>query len=253
MKNLIFIPEESDFIFDTNKKYKHSGDLGDIIYSLPVMRFYGGGHLFLSMNSLPSVKYDGSHSGMTEEKFKIIKPLLEIQNYISSVEYWNKNNLEINIDFDLFRYKSSDYKNLCHKICSIFNVHISQSYRPWLSCMPRKVAKLVINRTHRYRNENLDYSILKENFSDAIFIGYEDEHKDFQERFGKIDFYPTKNLLEAAEVIAGSELFIGNQSVCMAIAIGMGHNNIQEYFPQYSDCIFDHPNCEFFYVGKNKT
>lgn len=252
MRNVIFIPNETDLIFDTNKNYKHSGDMGDIIYSLPVIRFYGGGNLFIPLNGLETVKYDGSHSGITEEKFASLKPLLEIQNYISQIKMWNTSDFNINIDFDILRYKSNQEKNLCHRICDFFGVPKQETKKPWISCMPKQVAKIVINRTFRYRNDLMDYSCLKENFNDAVFIGLKSEHDDFQNRYGKIDYYETKDLLEAAEVIAGSELFVGNQSVCMAIAIAMGHENVQEYCPACADCVFESSNCNFFYVKEKK-
>lgn len=250
MKNLIFIPEESDFIFDTNKNYKHSGDFGDIIYSLPAIRYFGGGSLYLVLNGLKSKKYDGSFSGLDMDRVNIIKPLLECQSYIKEVLIWNINNNIINIDFDLFRYVGNDQKNLCKKILYTFNVPFTEIEKPWLHCETKKIAKIVINRTFRYRNENMDYSYIRENFSDAVFVGSKLEYDDFVSSFGYLDYYPTKNLLEVAEVINGSELFIGNQSACMAIAIGLGKYNIQEYYPAYSDCIFDLENCNFFFTKR---
>ncbi|MEN6293824.1 MAG: hypothetical protein ABFD07_17640, partial [Methanobacterium sp.] len=57
----------------------------------------------------------------------------------------------------------------------------------------------------------------------AVFVGSESEHKEFESLFDvKIDYYKTKNLLELAQVIQGCEQFIGNQSVALSIAIGLG-------------------------------
>lgn len=248
MKNVIFIPDENDFVKETGKNFKHSGDLGDVIYSLPVIKHFGYGNLFLVLNGLETKKYDGSASGLDRIKFEAIMPLLEAQNYIKQIKVWNKEINNINIDFDLCRYKFSKKTNLCHKILDIFNVDVTELNTPWLTCNPKKVAKVVINRTFRYRNKNMDYTAIKEYFKDAVFIGQPDEYMDFVNRFGRLDYYPTKNLLEAAEIIAGSEFFIGNQSVCMAISIGLGHTNFQEYYPQCADCIFDFDHCNFFYA-----
>ena len=79
-------------LFD--KTYKHSGDLGDIIYSLPVLKTYGKGILVIDdIKNLKSwiepkgiqinlKKPDGTSSGICENKFNFIKPLLEKQKYV---------------------------------------------------------------------------------------------------------------------------------------------------------------------------
>jgi ADP-heptose:LPS heptosyltransferase len=43
-----------------------------------------------------------------------------------------------------------------------------------------------------------------------------------------IEYHPTDNLLEATKIIAGSKMFIGNQSVLFWLAAGLGHKLIQE-------------------------
>jgi hypothetical protein len=46
---------------------KHSGDIGDLIYILPVLRYYGGGSLYLNPLGLPSKKCDGTSSGFNPD------------------------------------------------------------------------------------------------------------------------------------------------------------------------------------------
>jgi ADP-heptose:LPS heptosyltransferase len=43
---------------------------------------------------------------------------------------------------------------------------------------------------------------------------------------------PTSNLLEAARVIAGADLFVGNQSCCFWIAEAMKKKLVLEVWPQ---------------------
>ncbi len=50
---------------------------------------------------------------------------------------------------------------------------------------------------------------------------------------------PTANLLEVARVIAGSRLFVGNQSCPAAIAEGLKHPMILEVFPTMANCCFE--------------
>jgi hypothetical protein len=48
--------------------------------------------------------------------------------------------------------------------------------------------------------------------------------------------------LEAARVISGAKVFIGNQSCPMAITIGLGVNVIQESWGPDANCLFERNN-----------
>ena len=75
------------------KTYKHSGDLGDIIFSLPVISSNGKGILYLDPNGgekEPLVSWSNyDKTKLTKESIDKIKPLLEQQDYIHEVRYWN--------------------------------------------------------------------------------------------------------------------------------------------------------------------
>ena len=56
----------------------------------------------------------------------------------------------------------------------------------------------------------------------SVFVGLPDEHEAFCKLTGwRIDHHQTKNMLELAQVIAGCEQFLGNQSMALAIAQGL--------------------------------
>ena len=78
--------------------------------------------------------------------------------------------------------------------------------------------------------------IVKEFYDDIVFIGLAQEHEAFQKEFDKVFFCPCDNLLEAAGIIQGAELFIGNQSACNAIANGLGKKIVLEVCPYGPDC-----------------
>ena len=89
----------------------------------------------------------------------------------------------------------------------------------WLDVTPDRQATIVINRSARYRNPFFPWEELVATFGkDMLFIGLPSEYWDFCLSFGEVEYLHTKNLLEAAQMIAGSELFIGNQSSCNAIS-----------------------------------
>jgi hypothetical protein len=55
-----------------------------------------------------------------------------------------------------------------------------------------------------------------------VFIGLPEEYEAFKKLTGwNIEHYPTQTLLDVAEVIAGCEQFLGNQSVALSVAQGL--------------------------------
>lgn len=216
---------------------KHSGDIGDLIYFLPVIRYLGCSDLFLNPRGLQTKKIDGTASGFNFDLIRILAPLLESQVYINSVLPWT--NQPVNIDADYFRQVESPLINLCEKILFAFSIPFVEIDVPWIYVEPKKIASQVFSRSFRYRNEDMDYNKFITKRDDCVFIGLDNEYVDFCDRFGKIPYYPVKDFLELAQVIAGSETFYGNQSSPMAIAISMHKNFVQESFRGHPDCVFN--------------
>ena len=75
----------------------------------------------------------------------------------------------------------------------------------------------------------------------AIFVGLPKEHEFFEWTFGvNIDYHKTDTLIDLFRVIKGAELFIGNSSFPLSLAIGMGHPQIkQEVDPKVPTTVFD--------------
>jgi hypothetical protein len=89
---------------------------------------------------------------------------------------------------------------------------------------------VAINRTSRWLPPQLSpiWNEWKENGIEerGFFLGLPEEHAAFCQATGwNIPHHPTKNLLELAQCIAGSKVFIGNQSVALSIALGLGHRD----------------------------
>lgn len=245
-----------------SKTYKHSGDLGDIVYSLPVIKTYGCGKLLIADSIMPlkqslkkwqiyinSTKMDKTESGISDDKYYFIKPLLEKQHYIKSVNRCGES-LPINIDLDGFRL---DNKSLFiyEKYINTFDVPLKQYEMSWLEAESKEIEQIVISRTNRYKNYNFPWnSIVKKYKKKCIFLGLPDEYDSFIKLYGFVPYYEVKDAYEMACVIKGSKLFIGNQSVAYAIAEGLKHRTIQETYRKLPDCIFVRDNAKFF-IGEN--
>jgi len=219
-----------------NKKEKkelvavHSGDAGDIIYCIPTIRKLNIDKLIL--NARPD--YD-THTGW--EGCKALKPLLENEGIKTEIQY-GFNPIEVDINFDKWRLAGYDLNNI--------HLAISQAqfaraeinlYDKFISIMePKKIARIVINKTARYNNPDFNWQYLLSGINEPIaFIGTFAEFKTFERKIQNehIFHFPTNNYLEAAQVIAGSKVFIGNQSSCLAIANGLKCKRILEV---YSEC-----------------
>lgn len=240
-----FNPKRIQRFANLSGTFKHSGDLGDLWYSLPVIRFLGGGRVYLNPKGLPTKKSDGTASGFNEDLIKLCVPLLEAQPYITKSGVWRTESIAVDLDY--FRHRLNTTFNLCQKILAAFSVPAKEMNTKWIECDEKKIAKYIFARSFRYRNEKMDYTELVKLYKkDAVFVGLPYEHQDFSERFGDIPYYPVKDFLEMAEVINGSEKFIGNQSSPMALAVGLFKPFLQESFPSHPDCVFDRSNAQYF-------
>jgi len=233
------------------KRFKHSGTLGDIIYSLPIMKHFGGGEFYLHLNQVnwigqyyyktPPQPY---HNGKMDEKdFKFLAPLLRAQSYISKVDILDLKTTEITHNLDNFRPLFVGHPaNYVTTYCMAFNIQDKNiidrmNTEPWLT-VPTAIKldgkPYVINRTSRgwspkERSPQWDLWLEKELDKSSVFIGLSDEYEEFKKFSGwNLDYYPVKDMLELAQVIAGSEMFIGNQSSALALAQGLGVNYIFE-------------------------
>ena len=56
----------------------------------------------------------------------------------------------------------------------------------------------------------------------------------------------TTDFLEVGQIIAGSKLFIGNQSAAYTVAEGLKHNLIQETSPRIPSSYFNRSNARYY-------
>lgn len=220
------------------RTFRHAGDIGDIVSSLPVIRYFGGGALLIEAA-------DYTRQKLTKDKWCGLDLLLKQQPYITDVREWNREMVSVNLnDFraNLHRFMRKGMfkdKSLTDWHLEAHGVPLTEKNTAWIQSEPHRVDRVVINRTgpgraphHVYQNPSFPWHRVWQKYhKEAVFIGSPIEYEVFKHTCGEIPYFPTANLLEAARVIAGSDLFIGNQSVCFWIAEAMKKNLILEVWP----------------------
>lgn len=247
--------------------YKHSGTFGDLIYSLSVVKKMGSGTFAIALDNIESCvaqygyrpdEVDPMHKGrFTAGDFNLLESLLLRQSYITDVQPWRGIH---DVDLDrfrgvLFRGFEGNYVQAYHMTFGLpFTVGDLQE--PWLEADANPVATVVINRTFRYRCPNgtatwqnlLEQANITQN---GVFVGTHDEHQDFEKSTGfRIQYRPVKDFKELADVIAGADLFMGNQSAAYSIAMGLGKSSVLETIKikplQNNECYFPREGVSYF-------
>lgn len=205
------------------QRFAHSGDLGDIIYALPTIRACGGGRLALFHH--PSNRT--SH-GMSQARANRIIPLLKLQPYIEDAFF-----TEDRIDHNINGFRDHRAGNTADNTLATMGLPPQERNRKWLEVEPREEVEVVICRTERYQNPNFPWvSVLQKYQGRCGFIGMRHEYTLFTDQFGdNLPFVEAKNLLEVAQIIAGSKLYIGNYTSATAIAEGLKHTSVVEVYP----------------------
>ena len=229
------LPKESN----RPKVFHHSGDMGDVIYSLPAIRALGGGALYISADCRhpypcpPRVKVGPEWSAS-------LATLTNAQEYIWNTQWTQRTPFSADYDLNEFRkYYSQPSIDPTSSLWALNRNHWGLKYEEsesWLKVeRPNPVAPIVIARSARYHNDDFPWLQLAIKYGNqSVFVGTKEEYRAFP--FQSIPYQPTANLLELARVIAGSKVFIGNQSCPLAIALGLGKNVVTEAWKQNPNC-----------------
>lgn len=227
------------------KTFKHSGAGGDLIYGMSLVKSFGGGMFYLHLDQLnwigqhyyrsPPAAY---HQGrMNSKDFDFFQDFMLAQDYITGFEIFDPKKHEITHNLDKFRPLFVGHpSNYVNTYCMSFGITNPEtqnliSGNTWFSVPtpePIPGRPMVINRTQR------GFSPVQVNPrwtqwrdcggpEQSVFVGLPDEHEYFERWLGcRIDYRPTKTLLELAQVVAGAQEFVGNQSMALALAQGLG-------------------------------
>ncbi|MBI4691723.1 MAG: hypothetical protein HY754_15900 [Nitrospirae bacterium] len=204
----------------------HSGNSGDIIYSLPAVKELGAEHFII--NLCRDTYFKGRNIDL--EMAKALSPLLLAQPYIKRVSIVSSNlPLEYlsepieggSFILDKFRLQDVFKHHLAISHAKAFNLHINL-YEKWLHVETDKPDNdyIVVALTPRYRSLSKEFWLeVLAGLKAIIVIGVPDE---FHCLSGvTADFITCGDFLEMAKIIGSARLFIGNPSLAYAIAEGL--------------------------------
>lgn len=233
---------------------RHAGDAGDILYFLPVVKWLCAQQNTKALFYIEAATF--TRTMMVPENWRGLDRILREQPYILDVRALRHGGyVQVNgSDFRMTMQRALRFNTKArerHLVDWMLDEHkVPQEAKdqPWLTINPNPVAEVVINRSGPGR-DNLIYHnqlfpwrrVLDKYGSKAVFVGTPLEHEVFCAVFGNVPHYPTADLYEAARVISGCSLFIGNQSCPHAIAESMHKRIILEVWPQGPNCLSYRP------------
>jgi hypothetical protein len=242
--------------------FYHSGAAGDIIYSLPTVIAKGGGKLLVkNLNKFGKRFYEYLARLLTLQPYlsevSAGNPCLNYEKHLAGegmfIEYEGVNYYNL----DMYRWKEYEMRkkeisyHLAQIHLDIFGLSFDLS-QPWLfNVSPLHAADIVVNRTKRYHDkEEVDWSLLKPYQERTVWIGKRKEYWRFVEVSGlQLTPYICGDLLDVAQAIKGSKLFIGNQSACFAVAEAMKVPRVLEVCYNKDNC---RPNSDNGYTFLSK-
>lgn len=219
----------------------HSGNIGDIIYSLPTCRMLEINHMILNLCVDPG--FGGRV--LNERTARALAPLLLAQKFIrrvtiikSNVPWEFANPADLGVDYILDSFRASFTNPRLHLLYAHsvpFNLMVDGS-QAWVTIerepgvVPVKQEHyIVVGLTNRYRR--FDHAYYEHLFRDVpaervFFVGIENDQVERRNIGGTA--FQAANFVDLAKLLANASLFIGNPSFTYALAEGIKVNRFVE-------------------------
>ena len=220
--------------------FLHSGHLGDIINSLPLIKEISKTKkckLYIESNKLmPEHAYDPIHPFgkyyLNDSSVNKIIPLLSKQNYLQKVEIYNKQPIDINLN--LFREIGINFNiDSIRWYFHLTGIHGSLNEPYLLNIDNHHIKdKIIIIRSKRRKNYLINYNFIN-NYKNILFLGLKSEYEDLKKEIPNLEFYDCKDFLEMAQIIRSCKLFIGNLSFGYTLAEALKKPRLLESGPGF--------------------
>jgi hypothetical protein len=208
--------------------FVHTGHIGDIIAFLPLFQALRGTRLIVRDEPWMNPPMSGF-------RYDSLKPLLE---YLGIETHLNVSHFPVDYDTAGWRECYDNFISLTDSQARFLGLVSKKTGHfkidgPWIEVKsdPLTKGRVIFNRSPRYRNYDFPWKQVHSHFGNrALFVGTPDEHNLYCAEVGDIEHYPTKNCLDVARAISGSDFFVGNQSSACWIAMGLRKKLLQETF-----------------------
>lgn len=219
------------------KTFKHSGKMGDIIFSLPTIQAMGGGILYLPERA-PEVP----------DLYSQMYHLLKAQPYIHDVlQYHDCDQYEtmpLHVDIDLDKHRTHLRRGKVNMVQRYFDVFGIKSPVPgkWLEIPGNfRAGHVLFSLTPRFRERSrVDWKkIYKDVQGIKFFVGTDDEHGYFERNVAPIQRIECPDVAGLAININMAAAVYCNQSLPLALAIALGK-------PYFCDFKYGRTNCRFY-------
>lgn len=258
--------------------FKHSGDMGDIVSSLPTVKAIcekenAKAHYILDASGgylddyVKEMCPNGNKFSLEQAQF--LAPLLKAQPYIADVEIDTFGNKECWCNLNKFRREFRNREtvkrtnqNLMFLHQAAFNLPIGYT-GDWLDIKVDKEPEgVVCIRSNRYHSDHLVWELfihkMEMEQTPYSFVGTDLEYNAFKDAFreAKPKRVIVKDALELAKVIGESKEIVCNGTLGFWLAVGMDHPQIfheicggvpTTYFPSGLDK--KTPNIRYFQGG----
>ncbi len=221
-----------------NLNFLHSGHLGDLIYSLPLLKEISQTkkcNLFIEIGKKNTVYYHNHPSGdvlINKKSAELLIPLLRSQKYLNSVKVFDAQNIDVDLNF----FREMPFNIIYHSVrwySHLTGVPVNMNNKFLdVDTLNHFKDKIAIVRSHRYRNEFINYKFLSE-FKNLVFLGLKDEYLDLKKDVHNLEFYNCKDFLEMAKIINSCKFFIGNLGFAFSIAEGLKKPRLLEACPNF--------------------
>lgn len=217
--------------------FKTSGPVGDLISFLAGVKHVcetqdAKADIYVWMDQ-QAFYYQGAvhpygSSMINQYAFDMLKPLILAQDYINSFQPWNGEQIVVDLDKHRERHLGMPYGSIHRWLGFVYPDMQCDLSERWLQpngdigTWQDTESKILVNMTSRYRKPYLSYWFLQEYQSELLFVGLPEEHETFNKQWGlEIKHYQVKDFNQLAYAINSCRFFLGNQSMCYAIAEAM--------------------------------
>jgi len=235
-----YLPARSSF---EDRVFTVGAKIGDLVYAMATIRHMGGGRIAYRPATRQAYR--------TDDMLGLVSRLVDQQPYVRAGIRRTDAIVGVNLESWRGRIRKRGRTTLASVYAQGVGAADVDFTTPWIEVdQPHRVAEVIINRTARYQNPLFPWRRVLEQYAGRIaFVGTRNEHAAFVSAFGHVPYHATVDMLDVARAIAGSELFIGNQSSAYAIAEAMKVNTLQEVCTKIQDCLFDRPNATYGWDG----